>query len=302
MGTILDIENLSKTYRDKSGTTQALENVSFSVKRGEVFGVIGLSGAGKSTLIRCINMLEKPSAGHIVFYPRAEGEKENPEILSGGIDITTLSERDLRSARKRIAMIFQSFNLFQQRTALDNVMFPMTLLGKEKRGNTIHEILDRETIKAIPETGEKQRAKAMDLLEMVGLADKAHSYPSQLSGGQQQRVAIARALALYPEILLSDESTSALDPATATSILNLLKEINLRLGLTIILITHQMAAIEAICDRVAIIDNSHIVEQGNVTHIFSDPQSDIAKRILFSDRLNMKLADKGVLRIIFDGN
>ncbi|MEQ8201007.1 MAG: methionine ABC transporter ATP-binding protein [Syntrophomonadaceae bacterium] len=232
---MIEISNLTKIYRTPHQDILALDEVSLSVNRGEIFGIIGLSGAGKSTLIRCINMLEKPTRGSIVV---------------DGQDVNTLNRRELRLARQKIGMIFQQFNLLSSRTVFDNVMFPL-------------EIAD------IPPQQARQRVG--ELLELVGIADKARVYPDQLSGGQKQRVGIARALANDPKILLSDEATSALDPETTRSILKLLKDINSQLGLTILLITHDMNVIKQICDRVAVISEARIVEVGDVISIFSNP-------------------------------
>ena len=237
------------------------------VRRGEIFGIIGLSGAGKSTLVRCINFLEKPTAGTVTV---------------DGQELGSLLKKQLLEARRSMGMIFQQFNLLQQRTALQNICFPLEIAGTSKA--------DAE-----------KRAK--ELLEIVGLSDRAGNYPSQLSGGQQQRVAIARALATSPKILLCDEATSALDPTTTRSILALLKEINRTLGITIIVITHEMAVIEEICQRVAIIDSSRIAEVGAVDDVFTRPQSAMAKQLIYPDGKRRALATgKRYCRIVFDGN
>ncbi|HHW40797.1 MAG TPA: methionine ABC transporter ATP-binding protein [Syntrophomonadaceae bacterium] len=238
------IKNLTKIYTAPGQEIRALDNVSLSVERGEIFGIIGLSGAGKSTLVRCINMLEKPTSG---------------QIIVDGQDVTALSSRELRSARQKIGMIFQHFNLLSSRTVFDNVMFPLEIAGVPRR----------EAVRRVQE-----------LLELVGLADKAKAYPGQLSGGQKQRVGIARALANGPKVLLSDEATSALDPQTTRSILGLLKDINRRLNLTILLITHDMSVIKEICDRVAVIDNSRIVEVGDVLEVFSNPRTPTSRNFI----------------------
>jgi D-methionine transport system ATP-binding protein len=243
---MISINNLSKVYHTPQQDILALDNVSFDVAPGEIFGIIGLSGAGKSTLIRCINMLEKPTRG---------------SIMVNGQDITLLDKKELRSARQKIGMIFQQFNLLSSRTVFDNVMFPLEIIGFPKK---------------------EARQRVTELLALVGLEDKTHVYPAQLSGGQKQRVGIARALANHPRILLSDEATSALDPQTTRSILQLLKEINARLQLTILLITHDMNVIKEICDRVAVIDQSRIVEIGDVLNIFSNPQTAIARSFINS--------------------
>lgn len=222
----------------------ALDNVSFTIEKGEIFGIIGLSGAGKSTLIRCINMLEKPTAG---------------QVIVGDREITALSRQELRLARQKIGMIFQHFNLLSSRTVFENVKFPLEIAGV---------------------SGNSANKRVAELLDLVGLTDKASVYPAQLSGGQKQRVGIARALANDPKILLSDEATSALDPQTTRSILELLREINLQLELTILLITHDMNVIKEVCDRVAVIDEARIVEVGDVLDVFSNPQASITRSII----------------------
>ena len=232
---IVRIRSLNKTFTGRAGKVTALDGIDLDIRRGEIFGIIGLSGAGKSTLVRCINFLEKPTAGTVTV---------------DGQELGSLSKKQLLEERRSMGMIFQQFNLLQQRTALQNICFPLEIAGTSKA--------DAE-----------KRAK--ELLEIVGLSDRAGNYPSQLSGGQQQRVAIARALATNPKILLCDEATSALDPTTTRSILALLKEINRTLGITIIVITHEMAVIEEICQRVAIIDSSRIAEVGAVDDVFRSP-------------------------------
>ena len=233
---MIEIKNLTKIYTTPTQEILALDDVSLRVEKGEIFGIIGLSGAGKSTLIRCINMLEKPTRG---------------SILVGDREITALDKEDLRTARQKIGMIFQHFNLLSSRTVFENEMFPLE-------------------IARVP-TNQAQR-RVNELLELVGLEDRADSYPAQLSGGQKQRVGIARALANEPLLLLSDEATSALDPQTTRSILELLKDINRQLNLTILLITHDMNVIKEVCDRVAVIDDSRIVEVGDVLDIFANPK------------------------------
>lgn len=265
---IVQIKDLGKTFQTKQNTVVALENINLDIYKGEIFGIIGLSGAGKSTLVRCINFLEKPTSGDIIF-------DEN--------NLSELSNKDLRKVRQSMGMIFQQFNLLLQRNALDNVCFPLEVSGVSKR---------------------KAKIRALELLELVGISDKAKSYPSQMSGGQQQRVAIARALATNPKVLLCDEATSALDPNTTSSILALLRDINKKLGITIIVITHQMNIIEELCHRVAIIDKSHIAEVGAVSDIFANPRSSIAKELILSDGLkNIHFTEgKGKnIRIVFDG-
>ncbi len=232
---MIEIQHLTKIYQTASQRVLALDDVSLEIKTGEIFGIIGLSGAGKSTLIRCINMLEKPSNG---------------TIYVDGQEITALQAKELRQARQKIGMIFQHFNLLSSRTVFGNVLFPLEIAG-------------------VPYKEAKSRIE--HLLEMVGLTDKANVYPEQLSGGQKQRVGIARALANNPKLLLCDEATSALDPQTTRSILHLLKDINRELNLTILLITHDMGVIKEACDRVAVIDQSKIVEVGDVLSILSNP-------------------------------
>jgi len=234
---MIELKDIKKEYRGASGSIYALKGIDLSVKAGEIYGIIGKSGAGKSTLIRCINMLEKPSGGSVVV----DGE-----------DITALSERQLRETRKKIGMIFQHFNLISSRTVYDNVAFPLELAGKSKQ---------------------EIAAEVLPLIELVGLSDRLNRYPSELSGGQKQRVAIARALANQPKVLLCDEATSALDPQTTRSILELLKDINQKFQLTIVLITHEMQVIKEICDRVAVIEDGLIIEQGAVVEVFTRPQS-----------------------------
>ena len=238
------LENLRKTYQGGAGSLEALRGVSARVRKGEIFGVIGKSGAGKSTLIRCINMLERPTGGSVVV----DGE-----------ELTTMPERQLRDARKKIGMIFQHFNLLSSRTVYDNIAFPLELAGKNA----------------------SEIASAVDpLLELVGLADKKNQYPAQLSGGQKQRVGIARALANNPKVLLCDEATSALDPQTTHSILTLLKDINQRFDLTIVIITHEMQVIKEICDRVAVIENGLIIEEGSVVDLFVRPQTPTTREFI----------------------
>lgn len=264
---IIKIRALSKSFRTKDTEVTALRDINLTIEKGEIFGIIGMSGAGKSTLVRCINMLEKPTEGTVLF---------------DGRDMAKLSDRELREVRHSMGMIFQQFNLLMQRTAESNICFPLELAGMDK-------------------ASAKQRAK--ELLELVGLTDKAKAYPSQLSGGQKQRVAIARALATNPKVLLCDEATSALDPTTTTSILALLKDINQRLGITIIVITHQMSVIEEICHRVAIINESQIAEFGTVEDIFYKPKTEIAQKLVYpSGKPTEQFISKRCMRIVFDGN
>ena len=241
---MIEIRNLNKTFTTAAGPLVALNDVNLTIQDGEIFGIIGLSGAGKSTLVRCINLLERPTGG---------------DVLLDGQSLTALGQKELLKTRQSIGMIFQGFNLLAQRTVLKNVCYPLEIAGVDKK---------------------EARAVAMEQLKLVGLADRCDSYPSQLSGGQKQRVAIARALATKPKYLLCDEATSALDPKTTSAILELLKQINRTLGVTIVVITHQMEVIDQICDRVAIIDQSRIVECGKVSEVFANPQSDIARRLI----------------------
>jgi len=249
---MIELLNVTKSFKTKNKTIQALADVTLTVAKGEIFGVIGTSGAGKSTLIRCVNLLEKPNTG---------------KVTVNNIELTKLSDAQLTLERRKIAMIFQHFNLLSSRTVFDNIAFPLELEGKS-----------RSEIKE----------KVSSLLELVGLNDKAKDYPANLSGGQKQRVAIARALANDPKVLLCDEATSALDPATTKSILKLLKSINQKLNLTILLITHEMEVIKTICDKVAVIDHGKLAEQGNVEQIFTNPQQEITKGFIQSS-LNIEL-------------
>ncbi len=264
---IIKIVGLSKTFQGANGEFSALEDINLEIRKGEIFGVIGMSGAGKSTLVRCINFLEKPTKGTVYF---------------DGRDMSSLTKKELYKIRQSMGMIFQQFNLLQQRTVLDNICFPLEIAGVEK---------------------DKARQRAKELLDLVGISEKAESYPSQLSGGQQQRVAIARALATNPKVLLCDEATSALDPATTRDVLMLLKDINKRFGITIVVITHEMRVIEEICNRVAIIDSSHIAEVGSVEDIFTRPKTTAAKRLVFpEDPALEQLSATRCCRIVFDGN
>lgn len=264
----IEIRELNKTFGTAENQVVALENINISICRGEIFGIIGLSGAGKSTLVRCINLLERPTTGSVIFE---------------GVDITNFTDQELRKVRQSIGMIFQSFNLLMQRTAMDNICFPLEIAGVSRK----------EAV---------QRAR--ELLETVGLAEKENAYPAQLSGGQKQRVAIARALATNPKVLLCDEATSALDPTTTQSILSLLKELNQKLGVTIIIITHEMKVIEQICNRVAIIDNSRIEEVGPVDEVFRHPKTLAAKKLIFpKGDFSEPLTGNGkYLRLVFEGN
>ncbi len=264
---MIEIKSLCKTFSTKNQKIEALNNINLSVNDGEIFGIIGLSGAGKSTLVRCINLLEKPDSGSVII---------------DGRDITKLKEKELLKLRASIGMIFQNFNLLEQRNVLKNVCYPLEIAGVKK---------------------EEAKKRALELLDVVGLSEKSRAYPSQLSGGQKQRVAIARALATNPKYILCDEATSALDPNTTASILSLLKEINEKMGVTIIVITHEMSVIERICDSVAVIDSGKIAETGRVCDIFSSPKSDTAKQLILP-KLGRFDDDSGQkrLRLVFNGN
>ena len=261
--------NVSKTFSGKEGQVEALKNISLDLYKEDIFGIIGMSGAGKSTLVRCLNFLERPTSG---------------QVYVEGKDLSALTEKQLRNERTQIAMIFQHFNLLMQRNVLDNVCFPMEIIGMSKAN---------------------ARKRAVELLEEVGLEDKARSYPAQLSGGQKQRVAIARALATEPKILLCDEATSALDPTTTKSILELLREINRKHGITIVIITHAMSVVQEICNRVAIIDNGELAETGTVLEVFSRPKSHAAKKLVFPDGGDSSVAEmrgRRCIRIVFSSN
>ena len=265
---MIEIRNLAKTYHGAEGDFTAVKNINLTINDGDIFGIIGLSGAGKSTLVRCINLLEVPTEG---------------DVLVDGRSMLSLSRRELLAARQKIGMIFQGFNLLSQRTALDNITYPLEIAGV-KRAQAVK--------------------RARELLDMVGLADKEKSYPSQLSGGQKQRVAIARALATEPHVLLCDEATSALDPTTTVQILDLLREINQRLGVTIVVITHEMRVIEKICNRVAVIDASEIAEEGLVSEVFLRPKSAIARRLIMpqgGEGIESVLGSR-CIRVTFDGS
>lgn len=238
---MIRFENLSKTFTSGDREVDAVRNVNLTIEKGKVYGIIGFSGAGKSTLVRCINLLERPTEG---------------KVYIGDVELTALKGKELRKQRRKIGMIFQHFNLFASRTVFQNVEYSLKYQGISKK--------DREV-------------KVNELLKLVGLEEKANEYPSTLSGGQKQRVAIARALANDPDILLSDESTSALDPQTTVSILKLLKEVNQKLGITIVIITHEMQVVKEICDRVAVMENGEVVEEGDVFEIFANPQKQITK-------------------------
>ena len=269
------IKDVSKTYKTKDGEVQALKDVNLEIEQGDIYGIIGMSGAGKSTLVRCMNFLEEPTKGQVIIK---------------GKTLSELSKKELRKQRESIAMIFQHFNLLMQKSVIDNVCFPLFIQGKKKK---------------------EAKKRAMELLEIVGLQDKAKSYPSQLSGGQKQRVAIARALASNPQILLCDEATSALDPQTTASILELLKNINERFGITIVIITHQMSVVREICSHVAIMKNGLVEEKGKVSEIFNHPISQVAKELIFKDTENYvdgtrntveKINQSTNIRVVFSEN
>lgn len=262
----IELRHVYKTFQSKENSVEALKDISLVINPKDFFGIIGMSGAGKSTLIRTINYLSKPDAG---------------EVLINGVDLGKLNERELLIKRQSIGMIFQHFNLLSQKSVLDNVILPLKI---SKKGNT------------------NAKEKAIDMLNRVGLTDKIYSYPSVLSGGQKQRVAIARALINDPDILLCDEATSALDPISTQSILELLKKLQNDLNLTIVLITHEMSVIEQVCNKVAILDDGKVVEQGNISAIFVNPHSVAAKKLLFLQETHGSLKqDRQALRLIFDG-
>lgn len=258
---MIKVQGLTKIYAGKE-EIRAIQGVDLSIKKGEVFGIIGLSGAGKSSLLRCLNLLEVPSAG---------------EVTIDGLELTSLADGELRKARQKVGMIFQQFNLLSSRTVAENVEFPLEIIGEARS---------------------KRQRRVRELLQMVGLENRATHYPAQLSGGEKQRVGIARALASRPKVLLCDEATSALDPATTKNTLALLQEINKRLGLTIVLITHQMEVIRMICDRVAVLDQGQIVEMGTVQEIFLHPKAQITRQLMGDIQLSL---DQKLLKEVRDG-
>ena len=263
---MIELKYLSKTFQMKDGAVKALQNINLTIPDGSIYGIIGMSGAGKSTLVRCINLLERPTGGSVVI---------------DGVAMETLSPASLRKRRREITMIFQQFNLLMQRTCLKNICFPMEIAGVKRA--------DAEK-------------RARELLEIVGLPDKADAYPAQLSGGQKQRIAIARGLASDPKILLCDEATSALDPKTTRDILHLVKDINQRLGITVVVITHEMAVVEEICSHVAILDHGVLQESGSVEEVFSNPKTEAGRRLVYPDGVVMdKLPAGNVIRIAFNG-
>ncbi len=267
---MIRFENVTKTFYGAK-TVEAVRDVNFEIKQGDIYGIIGLSGAGKSTLVRCINFLERPTSGKVFIEDR---------------DLSQLSEAELRGLRADIGMIFQNFNLLMQKSVLDNIVFPLSIAKVPKK----------EAVK-----------RALELLEIVGLGDKAKAYPAQLSGGQKQRVAIARALATNPKILLCDEATSALDPQTTKSILELLKKINREFGITIVIITHEMTVVQEICNRVAIVDKGRMVEEGDVEEVFTHPKSAEARKLIIFQKeepgsVVEEIRTKRCIRIIFKSN
>ena len=265
---MIEIKHLYKTFHTKAGEVDALKDINLTINDGDIYGIIGMSGAGKSTLVRCINMLERPTSGQVII---------------DGKNMGMLSDKELREARRDITMIFQSFNLLMQRNCLKNVCFPMELAGMKKA---------------------EAEKRAMELLELVGLPDKAKAYPAQLSGGQQQRVAIARALATNPKVLLCDEATSALDPNTTHSILSLIRDINQKLGITVVIITHQMSVVEEVCTHVAILDRGEVAEAGTVGSVFSSPKSNAGRRLVFPNGEDDMVSDptkEKRLRVVFNG-
>ena len=273
----IEVKHLTKTFEQKGIVVEALKDINLNIEAGDIYGIIGMSGAGKSTLVRCLNYLEKPTDGQVII---------------AGQDLGALSEKDLRKQRSGISMIVQHFNLLMQKNVLDNVCFPLLIQKVNKK---------------------EARERARELLQIVGLSEKEKAYPAQLSGGQKQRVAIARALASNPKILLCDEATSALDPQTTASILDLLKQINKDLGITIVIITHQMAVIREICNRVAIIEHGVLVENGLVEDIFNHPKSQAARELILRDlpelgenvntpELPERIQTDRKLRIVFSEN
>ena len=266
MDPIIQVQHLCKTFQVKGNVVDAAKDISFDIERGDIFGIIGLSGAGKSTLVRCLNLLEQPTSG---------------DVIVDGKNLTKLSDKELRLMRRDIGMIFQHFNLLMQKTVLDNVCFPMKITGVK---------------------GAKAKERAMELLRTVGLEDKANAYPAQLSGGQKQRVAIARVLANNPKILLCDEATSALDPQTTKSILGLLKSINEAYGITIVVITHEMAVVQEICHHVAVLDHGALAESGTVQELFRSPKTEAARKLILTGTEQIeRMKGEKVIRITFSG-
>ena len=271
---MIELKNITKVFPTEDGEVTALEDVSLTIADEDIFGIVGMSGAGKSTLVRCINLLERPTSGQVVVEGLLEGQE-------GPLDLCAMGPKQLRQARRSISMIFQQFNLLMQRTCLKNICFPMEIAGVPK---------------------EKARKRAEELLEIVGLPDKANAYPAQLSGGQKQRIAIARALASDPKVLLCDEATSALDPSTTRAILRLVKDINKRLGITVIVITHEMAVVEEICTHVAVLEHGRVMETGTVEEVFSNPKSEAGRRLVFPEGAAIRQFPAAqVVRVVFNG-
>ena len=263
---MIELKHLSKVFPTADGDFEALSDINLTIGDGDIFGIVGMSGAGKSTLVRCINLLERPTQG---------------EVLIDGENLMELSPARLRQTRRSISMIFQQFNLLMQRTCLKNICFPMEIAG-------------------VPAAEAKKRA--LEYLDIVGLPDKANAYPAQLSGGQKQRIAIARALASNPKMLLCDEATSALDPTTTRSILKLIQDINQRLGITVVVITHEMAVVEEICTHVAILDHGHMVETGTVEEVFSNPKTEAGRKLVFPEGAHIdQFPVASVVRVVFNG-
>ena len=263
---MIELQHVSKTFENAGGRVDALRDVSLTIADGDIYGIIGMSGAGKSTLVRCINMLERPTSG---------------KVIVNGQQLDAMTPAQLRAARREITMIFQRFNLLMQRTCLQNICFPMELAGVSRK---------------------EAQSRARELLELVGLPDKAQAYPAQLSGGQQQRIAIARALATNPKVLLCDEATSALDPKTTRQILELIRDINRQLGITVVVITHQMSVVKEICTHVAILDDGEVVEDGMVSTVFSAPRSQAARHLVFPGGADAAVSDPSQerrIRLIF---
>ena len=263
---MIELQHVSKTFETAGGRVDALKDVSLTIASGDIYGIIGMSGAGKSTLVRCINMLERPTEGRVIV---------------NGQQLDAMTPAQLRAARREITMIFQQFNLLMQRTCLQNICFPMELAGVSRK---------------------EAQSRARELLELVGLPDKAQAYPAQLSGGQQQRIAIARALATNPKVLLCDEATSALDPKTTRQILELIQDINRKLGITVVVITHQMSVVKGICTHVAILDDGEVVEDGLVSAVFSAPRSQAARHLVFPGGADAAVSDPSQerrIRLIF---
>ena len=263
---MIELQHVSKTFETAGGRVDALKDVSLTIASGDIYGIIGMSGAGKSTLVRCINMLERPTSG---------------KVIVNGQQLDAMTPAQLRAARREITMIFQRFNLLMQRTCLQNICFPMELAGVSRK---------------------EAQSRARELLELVGLPDKAQAYPAQLSGGQQQRIAIARALATNPKVLLCDEATSALDPKTTRQILELIQDINRKLGITVVVITHQMSVVKEICTHVAILDEGRVAESGLVGTVFAAPKSAAGRRLVFPGGADAQVYDPAgekLVRLVF---